>query len=67
MAAALPTRLSRADRREQRSSGNYGLSRCALDNQPEDVRGYSRRYARPEISSRDDPLDKALLACPASR
>jgi len=55
MAAALPTRLSRADRRERRSSGNYGLSRCALDNRPEDVRGYTRlSQCRFEISSRDD-------------
>lgn len=55
MAAALPTRLSRADRRERRSSGNYGLSRCALDNRPEDVRGYTRlSRCRLEISSRDD-------------
>jgi len=55
MAAALPTRLSRADRRERRSSGNYGLSRCALDNRPEDVRGYTRlSQCRLEISSRDD-------------
>lgn len=55
MAAALPTRLSRADRRERRSSGNYGLSRCALDNRPEDVHGYTRlSQCRLEISSRDD-------------
>lgn len=32
----------RTDRRERRSSGNYGLSRCALDNRPEDVRGYTQ-------------------------
>jgi len=55
MAAALPTRLSRADRRERRSSGNYGLSRCALDNQSEDVHGYTQlSQCRLEISSRDD-------------
>lgn len=48
-------RLSRADRQERRSSGNYGLSRCALDNQPEDVRGYTRlSQCRLEISSRDN-------------
>lgn len=55
MAAALPTRLSRTDRQKRRSSGNYGLSRCALDNRPEDVRGYTRlSRCRLEISSRDD-------------